>query len=246
MASIFDFAQYPTPSNWDEIYEEKKISWDKIQLKQKNQTFSLFDFQGIELSYWIKEFNNRVFDLVCSYVMMLNYFRLGIPDEEWYISPGKDGQSVQYFPHFEEKHYSYLYWFGFYMDGFYTKYFSTLDTIYHLINVKYGFEVKDSLGFKRKISDKLKAEDKELFNFLESIREDEVYKRVSDFRNNITHNYRPNQIDSGINTKKENGKITISMTVGNYTTTNSFVDNINESIDLLASIVENVKDKVEV
>lgn len=59
MSSIFDSAQYPTPMDWDKIYEEKKVSWDKIQLNQTGGTFNFLDFQGIELSYWLKEFNNE-------------------------------------------------------------------------------------------------------------------------------------------------------------------------------------------
>lgn len=244
MLNIFDYAQYPKPEDWDNICENKKESLDKIQLDETKKTFSFFDLQGIELSYWIKEFNNRVFDLVSSYVMMMYYYNMGIPDKEWFISPAKDGHGVQYFPHFEGKHYIYLYWFGFYMDGYYTKYFSLIDTIYHLINVKYGFCVENSLGFRKEIAKRLGSEDKELFDFLESIRGHDTYKKVSEFRNNMIHNYRPNQIDSGINQKIENGKAVVSMTVGNYTPTNEFVNNINESIDLMAFIVDTVKDKI--
>lgn len=242
--NIFDFAQYPKPEDWDNICEQKKEALDKIQLAEPNKTFSFFDFGGIELSYWVKEFNNRVFDLVNNYVMMMNYYNMGIPDKEWFISPGRNGQSVQYFPHFEDKHYIYLYWFGFYMDGYYSKFFGLIDSIYHLINVSYVFGVENSLGFRKKVADKLEKQDKELFDYLESIRINAIYKSVSDFRNNMTHNYRPNQIDSGINQKKENGKIIISMTVGNYTPSIEFVNNINDSIDLLALIVDNVRDKI--
>lgn len=244
MMSIFDYAQYPKPEDWDRIYESKRKSLDKIQLIDTNTTFSLFNFQEIELSYWIKEFNNRTFDLVNSYVMMMNYYNMGIPDEEWYVSPGKSGNGIQYFPNFEDKHYIYLYWFGFYMDGYYSKYFSLIDILYHLINISYSFNVENSLGFRKKVSEKLEKKDKELFDYLESIRSNDVYKRVSEFRNNMTHNYRPNQIDSGINQCEKDGKTTISITVGNYTPTTKFVNNINESIDLMAIIVETVKNKI--
>lgn len=177
---------------------------------------------------------------------MMNYYNLGIPDKEWFISPGRNGESVEYFPHFDSNHFHYLYWFGFYMDSYYSRYSGILDTIYHLINIKYDFNVESALGFRKEILKQLKTRDKELFEFLDSIKTNNVYLRVNEFRNNITHNFRPNQIDSGINQKKQGGGITITtMSVGNYTPTNEFVTNINESIDLLAFIVENVKDKIE-
>lgn len=71
MPSIFDFAQYPTPKDWDNIYGDKKESWDKIRLKQTKKTFNFLDFEEIELSYWTNEFNNRVFDLVCNDAQLL-------------------------------------------------------------------------------------------------------------------------------------------------------------------------------
>lgn len=250
MVSIFDYAKYPTSEEYDQIYDKKKNKLNKIQLKSEEKTYNLFDglfnaFQEIELDYWVKEFNNRTFDLVNCYVMLMYYYGKGIPDKEWYISPGKNGESVQYFPYFEEKHYVYLYWFGFYMDSYYTKFFSLIDTIYHLINIKYGFGIENSLGFNRKISNELKIKDNELYEFLDSIRINETYLKVSEFRNNITHNYRPNQIDSGINRKSESGKFVISMSVGNYTPTNEFVINIEQSIDLLSYIIDNIKNKFE-
>lgn len=250
MPNLFDYADYPTPEEYDEIYNKKKDKLNKIQLKSDKKTYNLLDglsdgFQKMELDYWITEFNNRTFDLVTSYAMLMHYYNKGIPDKEWYISPGKNGVSIQYFPHFEEKHYIYLYWFGFYMDSYYTRFFSIIDTIYHLINIKYGFGIENSLGFNKRTSNELKTKDKDLYDYLNSIRANEIYKKVSEFRNNITHNYRPNQIDSGINRKTEKGKFVISMGVGNYTPTNEFATNIDQSIDLLSDIINNVRIKIE-
>lgn len=245
MQDIYGFAKYPTSEDWDNICEKKKESIKKIHLKEERKTFSMFDFKAIEMRYWLKEFNNRAFDLINSYVMMMYYYHRGIPDEEWYISPGKNDESVQYFPHFGKEHFCYLYWFGFYMDIYYSKFFSLIDTIYHLFNIKFELNIQNSVGFQKRIMNKLETEDKELFEFLKSGKENnDVYKRVSEFRNDLLHNYRPNQIDSGMSYKKENGKIRISMSVGNYTTTKEFVENIEESIDLMAFILDKVREKL--
>lgn len=171
MKDIYGFAKYPTFENWDNICDKKKESIKKIHLKEERKTFSMLDFQGIEMRYWIKEFNNRAFDLVNSYVMMMYYYNMGIPDEEWYISPGKNDESFQYFPHFEEEHFCYLYWFGFYMDTYYSKFFSLFDTIYHLLNIKFEFNIENSIGFQKRIMKKLEAEDRDLFKFLKSVKE---------------------------------------------------------------------------
>ena len=60
----------------------------------------------------IKGHNNKVGDLKITYALCRHYFDKGIPDEPWYISPGKEGQSVQYVPNFEEEHWMRRYWFN--------------------------------------------------------------------------------------------------------------------------------------
>jgi hypothetical protein len=247
--NIFSHAQYPTPQDWDDICQRKQDSINKIQFEFNNRPYNLLDFSQIkdmEYSYWLREFNNRSFDMITSYVMMMFYYDKGIPDDEWYISPGKTGKSIDYFPHFEERHFIYLYWFGFYMDSYYTKYFSLIDTIYHLVNIRYDLEVPSKLGFKSEISKKLKSVDTELHDFLNSLRNNTTLGKITDFRNNIVHNYRPNQVDSGINTVKRDGQIIeMSFTVGNYTKTSEFVNNINDSLDLMSLIVEKVREKLK-
>ena len=44
----------------------------------------------------IDELNNKVGSVKVSYALCRHYYDKGIPDKPYYISPGKDGQSVQY------------------------------------------------------------------------------------------------------------------------------------------------------
>ena len=176
----------------------------------------------------------------------MNYYNKGIPDKEWYMSPGKAEKSVEYFPYFEEKHYAYLYWFGFYMDSFYTRFFGLIDTIYHILNVKYNLEVPEKLGFNKEVSKRLRYYENDLVKYLDKVRNEDIYKKVLEFRNNITHNYRPNQITSGVNKEKRaDGSIVIDYDIGNYTTTEEFVNNIEKAIELLAKIVNDIRGKIE-
>lgn len=248
MVYIYDHAKYLTTQEFDEVYNNKKEFLDKIHFKEVEGGNFLEQILNceLELKYWIREFNNRSFDLSNTYAILMNYYNKGIPDKEWYISPGKNGRGIQYFPHFEEKHYAYLYWFGFYMDIFYTRFFGLIDTIYHILNIKYKLEVPEKLGFNKVVSDNLRKYDIDLFNYLEKVRKNDVYIKVLDFRNNLTHNYRPNQITSGINREKRaDGSIIIDYGVGDYTTTEEFVENIENGIELLAKIVDDIREKIE-
>lgn len=247
---IYDYAKYPLKEDWLKICGEKVETLDKFSLENSKRKFNILNFDesyyGIKLSYWLQEFNNRAFDLIANYTLLKSYYDAGIPDDEWYKSPGDNGLSIQYFPHFEEKHFGNLYWFGFYMDSYYTRFEGLIDAVYHVINSKYKFEIEPSLGFRNKVLKELKTADNDLYDYLMALPSNTVFIKVKDFRNNIVHNYRPNQIDSGYTkTKNADGSQTISMSIGNYTTTTEFLNNIHESLDLLGEITDAIRNKVK-
>jgi hypothetical protein len=132
------------------------------------------------------------------------------------------------------------------MDNYYSKFSGLIDSVYHVIDAHYDFKIKKDLSFKRNVSSKLKTKNLKLYDYLEALKENKVYKSTNLFRNNLMHNYRPNQIDSGLKYSIEDGKTTIALTIGNYTTTSEFVTNIEESIDLLGELVEFVADALSV
>ena len=250
IVDIYDYAKYPEKENWLKICGDKVDTLNKLSLEANKTTFNILNFDegyyGMTLHYWLQEFNNRAFDLKANYTLLKSYYDAGIPDEEWHISPGKNGQSVSYFPHFEEEHFGNLYWFGFYMDSYYTRFEGLIDSVYHLINIKYKLDIEPAFGFRKKVLTKLEAVDQDLYDYLKVLPQNAVYSKVNDFRNNIVHNYRPNQIDSGY--KKANnadGSRTITMSVGNYTTSTEFLNNIHDSLDLLADITDEIRNKVE-
>ena len=179
--NISTYAKYPTPDEWDYLYKKKEESLDKIELEVKKGGFDLFDLilgdNGIVLNSVLQEFNNRSFDLSNNYVMLMSYYNAGIPDDEWFISPGKEGQSIQYFPHFEEKHYIHHYWFGFYMESYFTRFSGMIDTVYHLINTKYNFDIEPGLGFVGKVLKKLEAVDNDLYDYLKKVPKTPFLKR---------------------------------------------------------------------
>src|SRR5687767_4306997 len=55
-----------------------------------------------QIDTWDNHLKNRMFQTRWSWVYLTHLFNKGIPDDEWRISPGRKGQSVEYYPHFEE------------------------------------------------------------------------------------------------------------------------------------------------
>lgn len=91
---------------------------------------------------------------------------------------------------------------------------------------------------------KLREIDNELFKFYKQIIKEECYKKANKLRDDLIHNYSPNRVSSGMECKKENGNIEISMTPGDYIPTNVFVENMEGCIDLLARVVEKTQSRL--
>jgi hypothetical protein len=46
-----------------------------------------------EIIFWVVQLQNRIVQTTWSHRLMMYYFNKGIPDDEWFISPGWEGQS---------------------------------------------------------------------------------------------------------------------------------------------------------
>lgn len=107
----------------------------------------------------IDELNNKVGSVKVSYALCRHYYDKGIPDKPYYISPGKDGQSVQYFPNFKNKHWMRLYWFNHFADAAYMKLFSVWDSVTEILDTFYGMNIDKNMRFKFRVMDELKQKD---------------------------------------------------------------------------------------
>ena len=180
----------------------------------------LLNLGNWDTQHWETILENRLpsVDRNCGYAMF--YYYKGIPDDEWYISPGKQGQSVQYYPHFEEKHYSNFFNFIYFVEIFFLQSSTIYETIGHLLFKLFDFEVneddpRDQISFNNAIF-KLKEKNYPLYKGLNKVKHSNDFKFGVRMRNDIAHNHPPYHIDSGIS--KSEG--VISFGVGEYTTTN--------------------------
>jgi hypothetical protein len=243
---INDFADYPSKDRWRELYNEQKELLERIEFSTSNGTgtYSIKDFsRKLELSSWFLEFNNRSLDLTMNYILVMHHYKKGIPDENW-ASPGEKG-GIKYFHHFEDEHYFIKFWFDFYAESYFFRFFSMLDSIYHILNVNYQLGVIEGIGFRSKVSKRLKEKDIILYEYLQRIRNDERYLLLDSFRNDFTHNFRPNQISSGITRQETKTHTVISGGVGKYTTSTELVQTIQASLKLLADMTDFVSNKIE-
>lgn len=243
---IHEHLEYPSKDQWIEIEGKSKIAQLYLDVKLPETLDFLSFFGNQELLSWIRLFNNRIGQSRMSYIFFMHYYNKGIPDEEWFISPGKEGQSIQYFPHFENKTFYYKTMFDYYIDNFYYKFFSAWDTIYHILNVYYQFDIQPGSGFNGNVMKRLQQKNQELHKIILLTNKSKPFKLSRTLRNDITHNFAPNDISSGISRQKEKGKVKkVSYGVGKYTPSKVFVENINGIIEEFILLLKALKTRIE-
>jgi len=164
------------------------------------------------------------------------HFEKGIPDDEWFISPGRTGASVEYFPHFETKHHFTKAQFDYYADNFYYKLFSAWDSLGHLLNIMY------ELGIERASFDKavkaLAPIRPTLHTNLKAIIDSDEFSTMSKIRHNVTHNFLPGHVGSPIRRVSPNEW---TFGVGSYTPSAMVKDNVIASLGLFAKTLDVIR-----
>lgn len=198
--------------------------------KEKSRLFNLDNW---DTQHWETLLKNRLLSVERNFGYAMFCYYKNIPDDEWYISPGKQGQSVQYYPHFEEKHYSNFYNFTYFVDIFFLQSFTVYETIGQLLFKLYDFEIneenpRDQISFNNAIY-KLQKINRPLYKDLNKVKYSNDFQNGVRMRNAIAHNHPPYRIDSGVS--QSEGIIAIG--IGKYTTTKEIK---KVMIDLLKSI----------
>lgn len=257
--NITDAFEIPTDEEWDRYLSTNifdKMMIDSNIIKCSDDMNSKMVFTKI-LSV-IQAHNNKVESIKISYALARHYFDKGIPDDEWFVSPGINGSSVQYMPHFNDEHYLIRYWYCFFMEDLYSKVQSMGDTLYLFINEFYEFGIEKGLGFVKKVLNKLKTTNPSLYDFLNNSHKDENYIKASNFRNNIIHGISPNEIkdeiviqrnvetdimkkDANGNFIKQNVKASLQITsrVGDYVTSKELLKSLEKFADYMGDIILN-------
>jgi hypothetical protein len=230
---IFEF---PSEDDWQRIsltfsFKKLNIPIDSFsRYGTANNDLDLL-FTKTELEEWTKHLKNRLYDVHMSYVMLCFYFEKGIPDKEWFISPGRNGESVQYFPHFTQYHFQIKSWFDYYVDTFYYKLFSALDTIGQILNVKHNLGIKKpDLG---KVMTKLEKMHPDIHNQLKRLKDKPAFKQANELRNDITHNFLPSSIGGSITKFQDAPALGIGEYVPSATIKQNIIDVLYVFVDIL-------------
>lgn len=239
---------FPSAKDWERIYKESLCSNFFAQLKPLLESFefssSIMNLpRMIEIGELISQLHYKETDVVKSFIFLRYYFEKGIPDDEWYKSPGKDGSSIQYFPNFEKKHFVTKDWFDYYSDTFYHKLFSAWDTIGHVLNIYFGLGMKPNRVYFPDVASELKKTEIDLGEKLDGILHSPVYQKAKTLRNDVTHNYLPGSVGFAVTTKRDENSITTSLGVRKYVTSKEIMDNATEILGLFQKSISAITER---
>lgn len=139
------------------------------------------------LAEMIHQHNNKVGSLAITYALTRHYFDRGIPDDPWYISPGKEGQSIQYFPEFQEEHWMRRYWFNYFSDTFYLKISSVWDSIIEILNHFYLLDYPNDLRLRSNVINWLKQNVNDVASVFTGILQEQLYIEAQSYRTLAAH-----------------------------------------------------------
>ncbi|ARU62106.1 hypothetical protein CBW65_14690 [Tumebacillus avium] len=211
------FSDYPTDEVFNKIYHDlgfqSLFTFDPIFMKTIESPSDLLD--NLEIRHWENLFASRSNRALIAMTFTKFYLDKGIPDDPYFISPGKNGVSIEYFPKFEKKHFVRHMAFNYHSDFFFHQAFSAIDTIGHLLFLQFSLPLnqREKISYHTAIRKLASMDEKDLATKLKEITDSAHFQLASSIRNDSTHNHPHTRVNSGI--EKHNG--TISFGVGKYT-----------------------------
>ena len=194
---IEDSLELLSQEEWNKYFSV--TLFDEMKIDESSFGISPDVFQNIDkplLHELIMLHNNKVGNLHITYALCMHYFDKGIPDDPWYISPGKNGTSIQYYPEFEEKHYMRLFWFGYFADAYYLRIQAIWDSIVEILNHYYGLDYEADLRLRSKVLKWLKDNKSEISNEFQAIMNEAIYKEAQEYRTKAAHGTSPSMIQN--------------------------------------------------
>ncbi len=189
---------------------------------------------------WTVHLKNRMYQTCWSWVQLNYLFNKEIPDEEWHISPGRNGESVEFLPNFEKRHYLIKAQFNYFADIFYYKLFSAWDNLGHILNNMYELKIERA-NFYEAVKT-LKDVKSDLHDNLNNLIESDDFKKMRKYRHSSTHNELIGLINSGFTKVSEN-----HYTAGfqEYVTSSQIKDNADKSLNLITQAIKFIKEQVQ-
>lgn len=160
--------------------------------------------------------------------MIKYHFKKGIPDDEWKTI--ESNGSTYFFKNFtKDEHEVNKFLFDYYTEAFFYQYFSFIDILYKLINIRYNLGIDESVKwFNSDVAKKLPQVDSSLAKALHSHHKNTGTHRTS--RNSMTHAFSERELDLRPIIKYEGSQKVITLLEATYTSSAALLEKIENLI----------------
>lgn len=146
-----------------------------------------------EISIWKEVFASKLVEVERSLVYLIHFKYLGINDSRWVQN---ERGKVRYLPDFGRNDYLHKDFFDFYVDVFFSKGFSSLEILAHIVFKSFNINGGDKkISFFNAISG-LVEKDSSLHFKISEITNSIEFRKGKKFRNDLIHNYPGTKISS--------------------------------------------------
>ncbi len=198
-------------------------------------------FYKREFDAWLMQFNNRLGAIKVTYLLIRHYYDMKFPVDDCVNIPGQETQSLEFCRNTTDQYYDIKWFFNYFTEMAFYRIFSVWDSVLHLINIYYHFDVKPGPHFEKMIHSKLESKNKALIQYLKGITENDTYIKAKILRNNIAHNFTPSLFSHWIEREKTEKARIIRFSYKD-TAPKKFMDNIDGLLVLLADSLQDIKE----
>jgi len=239
--------EVPTQDEWDKYLGTDIFDDLRLAVGTLGETSDILQSMAHpRLHEIIQEHNNKVGSLNVTYALCRHYYDKGIPDDPWFISPGSKGQSIEYFPKFNEEHWMQKYWFNYFSDTYYLKISAVWDSVIEIINEYYRYAFVQDLRFRNNVFKKLKTDNPALLDVFNKIQSNQLYMDAQKYRTAAAHGTSAGEVTNTVSTKHDvmtqvpevkDGKLTyktvkaktvVAVGAGEYTNVSTIMTNMEE------------------
>lgn len=229
-ANVWDYLEIPSRQERDSIAGQS-IIW-AIRISPSELGFAIdeetFFRERSTISDYLVAIEQKLFDAVISYLMVMHYYGKRIPEVPK-DQPHKTPQERKEYIKTTAEDYCNRYWFGYYADLFYIHIQTIWDIVIDIINSYFEYNYTNDSRLVSNVCKSLKKDYVSIANFLDQIRCSELYTKSKGFRTNAAH-FVPSINTKRVDKKTEvDGEITDVLT-DTYDKPSDIVEHMNEYI----------------
>lgn len=230
--NLFDYFVFPDREKREDIYKYNTLL-NSLRLEINGLETNTMGYSKV--ISWINEFNNSVSGYKIPYLMMINYYKMGIPES----STRKIEKGIQE----NKEKILYKYYFNYFAEIFLYKIKTCFEMLYQFINVICDLKINyDDKYLIRKLKNRVEKKYPDIYNIIKELEQNEEYRQIKTLRNLLVHSFTPVR---GHMTEYIHNDSSVSYGYIKEVTTSEIIEYTNNSMKILNEFKDKIQKVIE-